>query len=99
MSNLPNRDEEIAFESARECISHVIAILSCELFGPAANSLPPERVNALKDKLAYLASVRQQLRMSDTLRINRIREEFGRFVRRHMEAPNNPADLGSVFLD
>lgn len=99
MSNLPNRDEELSFEAARECISHVIAILSCELFGPAANSLPPERVNALKDKLAYLASVKQQLRLSDTLRINRIREEYGRFVRLHMEALDSPADLDPIFLD
>lgn len=92
----PTNDDTIAYESARECISHVMAIVSGELFGPDASTLSPERVDALKGKLADLAEERRQLRLLDTERIAKIREQYGRFVKQFSVAPSYPINLSAV---
>lgn len=89
-ATLPTNEEAIAYEAARECITHVMAIVSSELFGPDMSTLSPERIDALKGKLAELAEERQQLRLSDTKRIAKIREQHGRFVKQVLGSSKLP---------
>lgn len=95
-ATLPTNQEAIAYEAARECITHVMAIVSSELYGPEMNTLSPERVDALRGKLANLAVERQQLRLSDTGRIAKVREQYGRFVKQFSGAPSYPIDLSAI---
>lgn len=95
-ATLPTNEEAIAYESARECITHVIAIVSSELFGPEMNALSPGRVDALKAKIADLADERQRLRLSDTEGVARVREQYGRFAKQFSRAPSYPVDLSAI---
>ena len=72
------QDQAIAFEAARECIGHLIAIRISELH---TGSPAPERAADLEAELARLQAGRQELRLKDEANIVRIREQYGAQVR------------------
>jgi hypothetical protein len=74
------QDEAIAFECARECINHMIAICTGELHeNPSA-----ERRAELVAERSRLAGEQRTLRLKDHAEIARIRTEYGAFIRASM---------------
>jgi hypothetical protein len=72
------QDQAIAYEAARECIGHLIAIRISELH---TGSPAPERAAELEADLARLQAERRALRLADEAEIARVREEYGAQVR------------------
>jgi len=72
------QDEAIAFECARECISHLMAILTAKM---ASGELTPEQREKLSVRRSELALERTRLRLRDHANIARIREVYGRECR------------------
>lgn len=71
------QDEAIAFECARECITHMIAICTGELHeNPSA-----ERRAELVAERSRLAGEQRTLRLKDHAEIARIRTEYGAAIR------------------
>lgn len=77
------QDQAIAFEAARECIGHLIAIRISELH---TGSPAPERAAELEADLARLQAERRALRLTDEAEIARVREEYGAQVRAWRQA-------------
>ncbi|MBQ0961638.1 hypothetical protein KAK06_22045 [Ideonella sp. 4Y11] len=77
------QEQAIAFEAARECIGHLIAIRISELH---TSSPAPERAAELEADLARLQTERRALRLTDEAEIARIREEYGAQVRAWRQA-------------
>jgi hypothetical protein len=76
------QDEAIAFESARECITHLMAIYTGELHN---DNPTPERRAELKAARARLAAELRGLHVHDHAEVARIRAEYGAIIRAHME--------------
>ncbi len=92
------RDDLLAYEVAVECIGHVMAFVSAELFGPSSAALSEDRADALKGKLADLAGERQHLHVGDAEHIAAIREQYGAIVRTFAQDMNRPVNLDAIVL-
>ena len=78
-----SQDDAVAFESARECLGELIAIL----VGQAATLDAAGRSSAgLESEILALAQERDRLSVQDTNRIAAIRRDYGRRVREHNSA-------------
>lgn len=76
------QDEAIAYECARECITHMMAICTGELH----NDAPTEaRCAELEAERARLAAELRGLHVHDHADIARIRQDYGQRIRAHME--------------
>lgn len=77
------QDEAIAFECARECITHMIAICTGELHENPSNERHPsnERRAELVAERDRLAKEQRTLRLKDHAEIARIRSEYGSLIR------------------
>lgn len=83
------QDEAIAFECARECITHLMAICTGELH----NGEPAESRRAeLEAELSRLARERSALHVADQTNIARIRTEYGARIRSHRKQGKNNHD-------
>ena len=84
------QDEAIAFECAREAITHMMAIQSTEIADESAKAQPDaDRVASLFAERSRLASERAALHVTDTVDIARIRIEYGATVRAWNEKPRD----------
>lgn len=92
----PTHEDTIAYEAGIECITHLMSLVSGELFGPEAHALSEERTNALRRTLEDLAAERRCLRLSDARRIAQIREQYGGLVRQFSKEPLQPIDLEAI---
>ncbi len=79
------QDQAIAFESARECIVHLMAICSGQI-GELESLAEPdtEAIHAVEQRLSDLASELRTLHLDDTERVSWVRREYGRQVREHL---------------
>lgn len=73
------QDEAVAYECARECITHLMAHYSALL--ETENAMCVERAAEYEHKLEMLAQERLSLRISDHDEIARIRRGYGRLIR------------------
>jgi len=69
------QEESVAFESARECISHLMAICSAQI---ASGGLTAAQVEHVRARRTSPAAERAALRVIDHDEIRRIRAEYGR---------------------
>lgn len=72
------QDEAIAYESARECITHLMAICTDELHNGTPTA---ERRAELEAERHRLAAELRTLRVSDHAEIERIRRDYGQRIR------------------
>jgi len=72
------QDEAIAFEAARECITHLMAILTADI---ASGTFTPEQCEALRARRSALAAERAKLRVHDHADVARIRGVYGQECR------------------
>lgn len=83
------QDEAIAFECAREAITHMIAIQSTEIADEAAKAYPDaERIANLSAERSRLVRERSALHVNDVVDIARIRVEYGAVVRSWNDKPH-----------
>jgi len=73
------QDQAIAFESARECIIHMIALCSSEM--SALESRAESDDGALAERQRALASELRTLHVHDVERVRWVRAEYGKMVR------------------
>ena len=76
------QDEAIAYECARECITHLMAICTDELHHEAPTDARRVELNAERSRLA--AELRG-LHVHDHADIARIRQDYGHRIRAHMQ--------------
>ena len=76
------QDQAIAFESARECIIHLIAICSSEI--AALESRAGSDGGALMRRQEALAAELRKLHVHDVERVSWVRAEYGQLVRTSM---------------
>lgn len=72
------QDDAIAFESARECITHLMAICTDELHNRNATSERRTEVDAERQRLAREL---RELHVHDHAKIERIRRDYGQRIR------------------
>ena len=77
------QDEAIAYECACECITHLRAIYTAELYHDKPS---PERRAALELEQSRLYEERRTLRVKDHDKIARIRSEYGALCRADLAA-------------
>lgn len=77
------QDEAIAYECACECITHLSAIYTSELYN---DNPSPERRAALELEQIRLHEERRTLRVKDHDKIARIRSEYGALCQAHLAA-------------
>lgn len=82
------QDDAIAFESARECITHLMAIWTALM---DADELAADELSLLRAKRSALASERRRLRVEDRDEVARIRRVYGEACRL-----NNPIEAVRV---
>lgn len=75
------QEEAIAYECARECITHLMAIYTGEIHN---DNPTPERLAELRAARARLAAELRGLRVHDHAEIARIRRDYGQRIREHM---------------
>ncbi len=68
------QDEAIAFECAKECITHLMAIWTARI---ASGALTPDQSEKLRTRRSELAVERARLRVHDHADIARIRSVYG----------------------
>lgn len=68
------QEEAIAFESARECITHLMAICSADM---ADSRVSCEEFEGLRLRRSALATERAELRVNDREAVARIRAVYG----------------------
>lgn len=68
------QEESVAFESARECITHLMAICSARI---ASGRLTAAQVEDARRRRSSLAAERASLRVTDHGEVRRIRNEYG----------------------
>jgi hypothetical protein len=76
------QDEAVAYECARECIVHLMAILTgdiSQLEGESAGGT--RRRELLSGERSRLAAELRQLQLKDQQSIARIRQEYGTIIR------------------
>lgn len=79
------QDQAIAFESARECIVHMMAICSGEIGELESRAALDERaIRSAEDRLSKLAGELRALHLDDTERVSWVRREYGQQVREHL---------------
>lgn len=84
------QDEAIAFECARECITHMIALCSEAIADEEAKGKPDnDRLSTLEARLSELAKERRELTITDQGRIAVIRTEYGAHIRAHISQRTN----------
>jgi len=83
-----SQEEAIAYESACECINHLIALYSAEI-----NNQKPQvdtaQVVRLKAARGSFATELRTLHVFDREQVSRIREEYGAFIRQHVAGVSN----------
>lgn len=72
------QDEAISYESARECIAHLMAICTDELHN---GTLAAERRAEVEAERRRLAAELRTLHVSDHAEIDRIRRDYGQRIR------------------
>lgn len=79
------QEQAIAFESARECITHLIAICSGDIAAleSRAGLRDDAAIRTLEQQQNALADDLRGLRLHDTARVNWVRSEYGRQIRDH----------------
>ncbi len=77
------QDEAIAFECAKECITHLMAIWTARI---ASGELTPDQCEKLRVRRAELALERQRLRVHDHADIARIRSVYGQTCRQNLSS-------------
>lgn len=83
------QDEAIAFEAAKECIGHWIAIQSGEIGDERAKPMPDAaRLNALDAEVTRLVHERLSFHVEDHVEVARIRKHYGSLVREYNVAYN-----------
>ena len=71
-------EEGVAFECARDYISHLIAIQSKLLTRERAKPAPDaDTITRLQQEQARLSDERRDLKVQDSIAIDRIRKEYG----------------------
>ena len=75
------QEEAIAYECARECITHLRAIHTGELYH---DNPTPERRAEIEAENRHLAAELRGLRVHDHAEIARIRRDYGQRIREHM---------------
>jgi predicted aminopeptidase len=76
------QDEAIAYECARECITHLRAIYTAEIYDEERKAAPDRaRIDALRVEQARLYRERKGLRVKDAATIERINREYGALIR------------------
>jgi len=76
------QDEAIAYECARECITHMVAICSAELWDEEHKPAPDAgRIARIEAELIRLAGERRALHLDQHAEIARIRAEYGALIR------------------
>lgn len=82
------QDEAIAFQAARDCITHLLAIRLARLHELESSAGP---VTAEQELLAAeihrLSDERRQLRLTDHAEIARVRKDYGTMVRQSQAGP------------
>ena len=78
-----SQEGAIAYESACECINHLIALYSEEI-NNQKTQVDTEQVARLKAARAGFATELRALHVSDRAQVARIRKEYGTFVRQHV---------------
>jgi len=72
------QDEAIAFECAREAITHLRAILTSEIHDESKKTQPDnKKINALCEERSKLFREREDLHVEDQEKIKNIRYEYG----------------------
>lgn len=83
------QDEAIAFEAAKECIGHWIAIKSGEIGDERAKPMPDAtRLSALDAEVTRLVQERSSFHVDDHVQVARIRQRYGSLVREYNAAYN-----------
>ena len=81
------QDEAIAFEAARDCITHLLAIRLAQHRELESLGGPVTRERASLDaEIQRLLDERRGLRLKDHAEIARVRKEYGAMVRQSREA-------------
>jgi len=83
-----SQEEAIAYESACECINHLIALYSEEINNQEAQ-VDTEQDARLKAARGGFATELRALHVSDREQVARIREEYGAFIRQHVAGVSN----------
>jgi len=73
-----SQEEAIAFECARECLTHWVAILSSEIHQAPASSV---ELTMLTDERTRVVQERARLSVKDSARLAEIRKIFGDRIR------------------
>lgn len=77
-----SQEEAIAFECARECITHLMAFYTAEIHAEETQPNRDEhRLSSLRAERTQLASEGHALHLSDNEAIARIRKEYGALIR------------------
>lgn len=76
------QDEAIAFECAREAITHMMAIQTDQIFNEASKAAPDaDHLASLRAERSRLAQERAALHVQDLAEIARIRTQYGAIIR------------------
>ncbi|CAI06174.1 hypothetical protein [Aromatoleum aromaticum] len=87
-------DDALAYECARECINHVVAICSAELWDEEHKLAPDSaRIGLIKEEMTRLAGERRALRLGQHAEIARVRAEYGAQIRAGWKPVNSPGLL------
>ncbi|MDM0029141.1 hypothetical protein [Variovorax saccharolyticus] len=80
------QEQAIAFESARECITAMVAVHTAELAEEKQRPEPrPEVMNDIRDEINRLFAERAGMHVNDDETVRRVREIYGPKVRAAME--------------
>jgi hypothetical protein len=78
------QDEAIAFECAREVITHLMAIYSSQIADEASKTMPnTDRLASLRAERSRLAQERLTLHVHDHADVARIRTDYGTIILAH----------------
>lgn len=75
------QDQAIAFECARECITHLMACYSALIEDGSRFKMSPYQISAYEREITRLADERRELRVNDDEAVERIRREYGQMVK------------------
>lgn len=85
------QEQAIAFESARECITALMAVYTAALSKEEGGPSPrPAVVEELNEKIANLFRERARLQPTDVEAVARVRTVYGPMVRAAMDAARQP---------
>ena len=71
------QDQAIAFECAREILTHVIGIYTAEITEATKKALSPSAIERLEVKLEAVIQERNNLRVTDDVTIERVCRDYG----------------------